>query len=235
MKKNLILLAILVVLVAIVVGILINLNLNKEYTLDEVVDLIDVKITDNMSFKSETYLDEKYKIDTLMDGRTEIYLKDDKMSVKYYSAAENQEGINNLLQEFFLDFESETQINITHYSKEILNTEISPAFTNLIAEEIESYKGNLSMGQSSYQYCGKENGIIKVSIAASDTSKQYYYINEKEKTLEKLETYIIEEDGEYLYSTTILTYSYDTVKSEDIAFEEIKYSDYTVSEQEIFN
>lgn len=232
MKKNLVLLAVLVVIVIIAVGVLITLNLNKEYKLEEIVDLIDIKITDNMSFKSETFLDEKYKVDSLMDGRTEIYLKDNKMSVKYYGAVENQEGINNPLQEFFLDFENKTQTNVIHYSKEILNMELSPAFENLISGEIEIYKENLSMSQDSYQYCGKENGIIKVSIDSGDATKQYFYINEKERTLEKLETYRIEDGNEYLYFTTILTYSYDTVKSEDIAFDETKYADYTLSEQE---
>lgn len=187
-----------------------------------------------MSLKSETNVANDY--DNLSNERTEIYLKSDKMNLKYYMAVENQEGINNLFQEIFLDFENKTQTNVLHYLKEISNMEANETFKNLITEEINSYREVLNLSQDTYQYCGKEDGIIKVSInvydAFQDETKQYFYINEKEKTIEKVEIYKIEEGNENLYSTTTLSYSYDNVKDEDVNLDLTNYADYTVREQE---
>lgn len=232
MKKIIILIAILVVII--VAAVVLSLGVKKDYSVDEIISLIEPKITENMSLKSETNVANDY--DNLSNERTEIYLKSDKMNLKYYMAVENQEGINNLFQEIFLDFENKTQTNVLHYLKEISNMEANETFKNLITEEINSYREVLNLSQDTYQYCGKEDGIIKVSInvydAFQDETKQYFYINEKEKTIEKVEIYKIEEGNENLYSTTTLSYSYDNVKDEDVNLDLTNYADYTVREQE---
>lgn len=235
MKKKIIFLVVIILVVIIAVITLLTFFGKKEYDVDKIVSLIDFKVTNNMILKSETVLADESE--HLRNGRTEIYVKDNKMSAKYYIGTEYEEGVNKLFQEYFIDTEANTQIYLNHFSKEFRNAELSEAFRNLIVEEINSYKEMLDTSKETYQYCGEEDGIIKVSILNEflfeGMQKQYFYINKKEKLLEKVESYNVDGETEELSSTTTFSYSYDTVKNEDVNFDITKYSDYINVDQEL--
>lgn len=87
---------------------------------------------------------------------------------------------------------------------------------------------NQSRKKDKYKFIGKETiegkKYIKFSLEDS-TNKQIYYVDVENKVVSKIEYY-----GEAeLYQTNYYTYSYNTVKDEDIAKFDIKnYEEYEV-------
>lgn len=233
MKKKICFFSIIVITVIGIIALLVFSG-KKEYDVDKIISLISTNITNNMCLKSETIVEEN--LDNFMNARTETYIKDNKISIKYYMGTEYEKEINKLIQESFIDTKEKTQTNIIHYAKQILNAEYNEFYKNSISEQINYYKEDLDLSKNTYKYCGKENGIIKVSIFTNNfeagEQKEYLYINEKEKLLEKVEVYSINEESEELYSTTTFSYSYDSVKDEDVNFDITKYSDYIVADKE---
>lgn len=221
-----------ILIIVIIAIILVTVFKKENYDVEKINSLISANMTNNMCLKSEITVEEN--LDSFMNTRSEIYIKDNKISIKYYIGTEYEEGVNKLIQESFIDTNNKTQTNIIHYAKQILNVEYNEFYKNSITEQINYYKEDIELSKDTYKYCGKENGIIKFSIFTNNfeagEQKEYFYINEKEKHLEKVEVYNLNEGEEKLYSTTTFSYSYDSVKDEDVNFDITKYPDYTSEE-----
>lgn len=202
--------------------------MTPEYTLKEVITLINPKISDNMYVKVSYNSSESIE---------EYYEKDKVVYKKHMLNGE-------LVQEFLFDTNSNKQTNILHYSKEIYFFENSKSSLEKIMKEIlKEELLETEEAQKTYEYLGKEiiNGFecIKCSIIDEDgfidipeKVKVIFYISEENKRIEREEVYTIKENNFELYSTSDYEYSYDTIVDENILNFDLKnYPDYKIIEE----
>lgn len=230
MKKYLkVLIAVLIIIL--LIGI-INILKRDEITMDEVLEIINPTITSNMSLKIVSKgIDENYF--------EECYIKD---KVAYENFYVNDEKI----QEFTFNFETKEQVNIFHNSKEIYIYKLGEQESNIISNKLDYYKGLISKSlEDSYKYYGKENTnnneVIKFSVDFEENffvnienpRRLYFYINEENKSIEKIEHYNIVNNKEELVLTDNFIYSYNTVTDENILkFDINDYPDYVIKNDE---
>ena len=231
MKKYLkVLIAVLIIIL--LIGI-INILKRDEISFDESLNLINTEITDNnMSLKINSKgIDENYL--------EEYYIKDKLAYEKFYV---NDEKI----QEITFNFETKEQVNIFHNSKEIYLYKLGEQESNIISNKLDYYKGLISKSlENSYKYYGKENinnnEVIKFSVDFEEnffvnienTRRLYFYINEENKSIEKIEHYNIVNNKEELVLTDNFIYSYNTVTDENILkFDINDYPDYVIKNDE---
>lgn len=229
--KVIILVAIMILLA--VVGIIFYLN--SKYTIEEAISLINPQISNNMYLKEESvYEDSEEKGYT-----TENYIKDNKLYIcrKYIS---NEETI----EEYLFDFENKKQYNIFHYSREIYSYKLENASTqSIILSSLDFYKNLIEEGKDSYEYYGKYNidgkEYLKISVNIEENRfldineklKMYFFIDEQEKHISKIEYYTIGEGESKLVNSVLFTYSYNTVVDDNILkFDINNYSDYNYVE-----
>lgn len=230
MKKCLkALIALLIIILLIVIIIFFK---KDEITRDEVLEIINPTITSNMSLKivskgiDENCLEEYYIKDKL--AYENFYINDEK------------------IQEFTFNFETKEQVNIFHNSKEIYLYKLGKQESNIISNKLDYYKGLISKSlENSYKYYGKEdinnNEVIKFSVDFEENffvnieniRRLYFYINEENKSIEKIEHYDIVNNKEELVLTDNFIYSYNTVTDENILnFDIINYPDYVIKNDE---
>lgn len=230
MKKYLKML-IAVLIIILLIGI-INILKRDEITRDEVIETINPSINSNMSLKIVSNgIDEKY---------SEEYYINDKL------AYENFYVNNEKIQEFTFNFETKEQVNIFHNSKEIYLYKLGEQESNIISNKLDYYKGLISKSlENSYKYYGKENinnnKVIKFSVDFEENffvnienpRRLYFYINEENKSIEKIEHYNIVNNKEELVLTDNFIYSYNTVTDENILkFDINDYPDYVIKNDE---
>ena len=217
----------LIVAILIIAIIVVKKILTPEYTLNEVIDLINPKIIDNMYVKVSYNSAESIE---------EYYVKN---KIIYQKHTLNGE----LAQEFLFDTNSNKQTNIFHYSKEIYFFENSKSLEEIMKNILKEELLETEDAKETYEYLGKENvdgtECIKCSIIYEDgfidipeKVKIIFYISEENKRIEKEEIYTIRENNFELYNTTEYEYSYNTVVDENILnFDLESYPDYRIIEE----
>lgn len=236
MKLILVVLTILILAVIIIAGV--KFITKPEYTAEEALNLIDPKISDNMYLKIETHTTIKDDENIIPDSTEEFYIKDKKGYKKFSTPDE-------IMQEFFFDFENNEQRNVFHYKKEInffeMNSLNNPS--EIISSSLDFHKNNLEDAKDTYEYCGKEiidgKKCIKVSVQyeedkfleINEKSKSYFYIDIENKSIIKEDIYIINGNELELLGTITVTYLYDTVQDDDILkFDSNNYPGYTIDD-----
>lgn len=224
--------ALIALLIIILLIVIINFFKKDEITRDEVLEIINPTITSNMSLKivskgiDENCLEEYYIKDKL--AYENFYINDEK------------------IQEFTFNFETKEQVNIFHNSKEIYLYKLGEQESNIISNKLDYYKGLISKSlENSYKYYGKEdinnNEVIKFSVDFEENffvnieniRRLYFYINEENKSIEKIEHYDIVNNKEELVLTDNFIYSYNTVTDENILnFDINDYPDYVIKNDE---
>lgn len=227
-KKIIISIIIIAILVASIIGSIFYIQTQK-YTYAEALELLNPKITNNMSViitennpSGETYREEFYKKDNLT-----------------YEKFLNGE---NALHEVIYNFETKEQNTIVHYSKEYYTTTIEDPTIDVLESRISFFDTVIREGiTTTYTFYGKEmvndSKCIKFSIDYDSNYfigndfpvRLYYYLNIDDTRLEKLEYYNISNANEHeLLTSMTFNYSYDTVTDENILkFDPNNYSDYS--------
>ncbi len=218
----------LILIVLIIIVILIFFMQKQKNTVDNALSLIEPKITNNMYLKEEIYLENNTESNLI----SEIYCKDSEI----YKRVSN---VNSIIQEYLFNFETKKQINIIHDSKEITSYNIDELSINPIVEALNFYKNMVEVSKDTYEYLEEKDGYLKFSVmpqnyflGMTDETKVYFYIDEEQQSISRVEYYNLNEDSLELYSTTLLTYSYNTVTDSDILkfdsnnYQEYKYTEY---------
>ncbi len=214
-----------VIILILIIAIFFVYEKINTYTLNEINEMISTKVSKNMYLKSESST----------GSIEETFAQNNKL---YWRFLVNDELVNEMI----INTENKEQINIDYTSKEIKYYENDSDLETILTEHLNSYYAFLKEenAQETYKYLGKENidgkNFIKFSIVVEgeflgmqDKVKVIYYLNLDSKQIEKIEYYNIYEEKVELYNTTKLTYSYDTVKEEDIlAFDSNNYPDFKI-------
>lgn len=244
MKKNMKIITVILAVVMIAsIAIVAKKYISRpEYTLEEIISLINPKISDNMYLKIENHT--QLLDDSIIPNSTvETYINNNKVYEKFSSPDE-------VFSESFFDFKNKEQKTILHYNKEInyFNLDYLNSPTEIIASSLDFYKNNLLDRKDTYEYYGKEildgKQCIKISVifeedyfvGISEKTKSYYYIDEENKCIIREESYLANEEELEPVSTATFTYIYDTISIEDVKeFDASNYLGYTINDSEISN
>lgn len=222
-----------VALIIIMLIVVVKVLKKGEITFNEISELINPQITENMCLKINTEsINGNYS--------EEYYIKDNLAYENFYIDDEK-------IQEFTFNFETKEQANVFHNSKEIFLYKIEDQSLNIISNKLNYYKDLIVKSlENSYKFYGKEiinnDEVIKISVDFKEDfflnvehpRRLYFYINEENKSIEKIEHYDIINDKEELVITDNFIYSYNTVTDKNILkFDINNYPDYTLNKEEI--
>lgn len=227
-KKSMIVLIFVIIIVAIIAGVIIYKN--STYSLEKVKSLLNsgketenMKITEEVSSENGNYENQTY----------EQYIKDNYI----YSITKNSDS--EVIGKVLYNKENSELITILDNQKQITvnnnNLDENNKNTKVLKDESFMTLINSNAG-ADYEYCGKEeiNGkeCIKVSLlnknVVEKVEKEYYYIDLEDNHIIKNEIYEGTDENNLKKTDEITyTYSYDTVKDEDILkFDRADYPDY---------
>ena len=227
-KSIIILIFVIIIIVAIIAGVIIYKN--STYSLEKVKSLLNsgketenMKITEEVSSENGNYENQTY----------EQYIKDNYI----YSITKNSDS--EVIGKVLYNKENSELITILDNQKQITvnnnNLDENDKNTKVLKDESFMTLINSNAG-ADYEYCGKEeiNGkeCIKVSLlnknVVEKVEKEYYYIDLEDNYIVKNEIYEGTDENNLKKTDEITyTYSYDTVKDEDILkFDRADYPDY---------
>lgn len=227
-KSMIILIFVIIIIVAIIAGVIIYKN--STYSLEKVKSLLNsgketenMKITEEVSSENGNYENQTY----------EQYIKDNYI----YSITKNSDS--EVIGKVLYNKENSELITILDNQKQITvnnnNLDENNKNTKVLKDESFMTLINSNAG-ADYEYCGKEeiNGkeCIKVSLlnknVVEKVEKEYYYIDLEDNHIIKNEIYEGTDENNLKKTDEITyTYSYDTVKDEDILkFDRADYPDY---------
>lgn len=227
-KSMIILIFVIIIIVAIIAGVIIYKN--STYSLEKVKSLLNsgketenMKITEEVSSENGNYENQTY----------EQYIKDNYI----YSITKNSDS--EVIGKVLYNKENSELITILDNQKQITvnnnNLDENDKNTKVLKDESFMTLINSNAG-ADYEYCGKEeiNGkeCIKVSLlnknVVEKVEKEYYYIDLEDNHIVKNEIYEGTDENNLKKTDEITyTYSYDTVKDEDILkFDRADYPDY---------
>ena len=227
-KSMIILIFVIIIIVAIIAGVIIYKN--STYSLEKVKSLLNsgketenMKITEEVSSENGNYENQTY----------EQYIKDNYI----YSITKNSDS--EVIGKVLYNKENSELITVLDNQKQITvnnnNLDENNKNTKVLKDESFMTLINSNAG-ADYEYCGKEeiNGkeCIKVSLlnknVVEKVEKKYYYIDLEDNHIIKNEIYEGTDENNLKKTDEITyTYSYDTVKDEDILkFDRADYPDY---------
>lgn len=227
-KSMIVLIFVIIIIVAIIAGVIIYKN--STYSLEKVKSLLNsgketenMKITEEVSSENGNYENQTY----------EQYIKDNYI----YSITKNSDS--EVIGKVLYNKENSELITILDNQKQITvnnnNLDENNKNTKVLKDESFMTLINSNAG-ADYEYCGKEeiNGkeCIKVSLlnknVVEKVEKEYYYIDLEDNHIIKNEIYEGTDENNLKKTDEITyTYSYDTVKDEDILkFDRADYPDY---------
>ena len=227
-KSMIVLIFVIIIIVAIIAGVIIYKN--STYSLEKVKSLLNsgketenMKITEEVSSENGNYENQTY----------EQYIKDNYI----YSITKNSDS--EVIGKVLYNKENSELITILDNQKQITvnnnNLDENDKNTKVLKDESFMTLINSNAG-ADYEYCGKEeiNGkeCIKVSLlnknVVEKVEKEYYYIDLEDNHIIKNEIYEGTDENNLKKTDEITyTYSYDTVKDEDILkFDRADYPDY---------
>ena len=227
-KSMIILIFVIIIIVAIIAGVIIYKN--STYSLEKVKSLLNsgketenMKITEEVSSENGNYENQTY----------EQYIKDNYI----YSITKNSDS--EVIGKVLYNKENSELITVLDNQKQITvnnnNLDENNKNTKVLKDESFMTLINSNAG-ADYEYCGKEeiNGkeCIKVSLlnknVVEKVEKEYYYIDLEDNHIIKNEIYEGTDENNLKKTDEITyTYSYDTVKDEDILkFDRADYPDY---------
>ena len=216
-KSMIVLIFVIIIIVAIIAGVIIYKN--STYSLEKVKSLLNsgketenMKITEEVSSENGNYENQTY----------EQYIKDNYI----YSITKNSDS--EVIGKVLYNKENSELITILDNQKQITvnnnNLDENNKNTKVLKDESFMTLINSNAG-ADYEYCGKEeiNGkeCIKVSLlnknVVEKVEKEYYYIDLEDNHIIKNEIYEGTDENNLKKTDEITyTYSYDTVKDEDI-------------------
>ena len=227
-KSMIVLIFVIIIIVAIIAGVIIYKN--STYSLEKVKSLLNsgketenMKITEEVSSENGNYENQTY----------EQYIKDNYI----YSITKNSDS--EVIGKVLYNKENSELITILDNQKQITvnnnNLDENNKNTKVLKDESFMTLINSNAG-ADYEYCGKEeiNGkeCIKVSLlnknVVEKVEKEYYYIDLEDNHIIKNEIYEGTDENNLKKTDEVTyTYSYDTVKDEDILkFDRADYPDY---------
>ena len=227
-KSMIVLIFVIIIIVAIIAGVIIYKNYT--YSLEKVKSLLNsgketenMKITEEVSSENGNYENQTY----------EQYIKDNYI----YSITKNSDS--EVIGKVLYNKENSELITILDNQKQITvnnnNLDENNKNTKVLKDESFMTLINSNAG-ADYEYCGKEeiNGkeCIKVSLlnknVVEKVEKEYYYIDLEDNHIIKNEIYEGTDENNLKKTDEVTyTYSYDTVKDEDILkFDRADYPDY---------
>ena len=224
-KKVLIIIGILVLIIVAVVGLVV-LNKEKEYTLDEVKELVEKgNVIPSNVFLNTEYFDKDGK----SLGKVESYIKDKLKVTKQYSGT-------NIVAENYLNEETAELVTIIHKDKMIFihsNYPVEDEINNEFLYSVSRNEKNENLGI--YSYIGKEKvnnrKCIKVSLTDKDVTNNTelvinYYIDEENGRIIKIENL----KDNVADMVLVNTYEDNAITDDkDMKFNKENYKDYTVA------
>ena len=228
-KKSMIVLIFVIIIIVAIIAVA-TIYKNSTYSLEKVKSLLNsgketenMKITEEVSSENGNYENQTY----------EQYIKDNYI----YSITKNSDS--EVIGKVLYNKENSELITILDNQKQITvnnnNLDENNKNTKVLKDESFMTLINSNAG-ADYEYCGKEeiNGkeCIKVSLlnknVVEKVEKEYYYIDLEDNHIIKNEIYEGTDENNLKKTDEITyTYSYDTVKDEDILkFDRADYPDY---------
>lgn len=211
MKRN-VKVVILILLFIMVIIILRNIVNKPDYSKEEIISMLNIKVTENMYFKFERIYEDKKTSNII-----EMYAKDDKLY--------KHEKSIDIDQEFLFDFENKTEKIVDNKTKTFHIYPTDDSMNPLIIK-LNSTKELLEKSKEKYKYYGKELVEEKECIKFSLSNKNIetiYYLDVDNSCIIKIEYY----DNMKKKSEDLFTYTYDIVTDENISdFDINNYPDY---------